>query len=361
MSEERRERRIRVRASGSYDVVVGRGLIGRVGELVRDAEAAEGRSLDGTCLVVSDDNVGPLYADAACASLRAAGFDAHDVRMPAGEATKCLARYGELLGAAADAGLTRSGLVVALGGGVIGDLAGFVAATYMRGCRLVQVATSLLAMVDSSVGGKTAIDLPQGKNLAGAFLQPDLVVCDLDALRTLPASFLSDGTGEVVKYGIMCDPELFAWLEAPVMGQEGRVVARCVAIKRDVVEADEREAGERKRLNLGHTVGHAIERCSGYTIPHGHAVAAGCAIMARACAAHGLCAGEDAARIVRMIAGHGLPTTTTYGADELYAAALHDKKRVGDGMDVVLVRGVGATEIRRVSLPELREIIEEGL
>jgi len=347
---------VRVEASGCYDVVVGRGLIDEVGERLRAAVPGA----DDTVLVVTDEHVEEHYAERACASLERAGFSLCCATLPPGEPTKCLDSYMQLLGLAAELGLTRSSTVVALGGGVMGDLAGFVAATYMRGCHLVQVATSLLAMVDSSVGGKTAVDLPQGKNLVGAFYQPDLVLCDLDCLATLPARYVSDGTGEVVKYGAMADPELFAWLEQPLAGQEERVVARCVGIKRDVVQADEREGGVRKLLNLGHTVGHAIELLGEYRIPHGHAVAAGLAIMARACAAKGWCPQADAARIEAMLGVHGLPTGTRFSTRALYEAALHDKKRSGNHIDVVAVRGVGSSEVRRVSLEEFSELIELG-
>ena len=353
MSEERV---VRVEASGAYDVVVGRGVLGQLGARMRKVL----RDADDTVLLVTDDHVGPLYADRACASLAAAGYAAHVVTLPAGEPTKCLASYGYLLEQAAQAGLARASTVVALGGGVIGDLAGFVAATYMRGCHLVQAATSLLAMVDSSVGGKTAIDLPQGKNLAGAFYQPGLVLCDLDCLATLPGLYVSDGMGEVVKYGVMADPQLFGWLEQPVAGQEERVVERCVSIKRDVVQADEREAGCRKLLNLGHTVGHAIELLSGYRVPHGHAVAAGTAVMARACAARGWCSAEDVGRIEAMLAVHGLPTGTRRPVAALVEASLRDKKRAGDHIDVVLVRGVGASEVRRLSVAEYAELVALG-
>ena len=354
---ERGERLIRVSASGSYDVAVGRGLLDEAGARVREALPAA----DDAVLLVSDENVAPHYAGRVADSLGAAGFSASTLVLPAGEPTKCLANLGRVLEAAAEAGLTRQSTIVALGGGVIGDLAGFAAATYMRGCHLVQVATSLLAMVDSSVGGKTAIDLPQGKNLAGAFYQPGLVLCDLDALSTLSADFWADGTGEIVKYGVMSDPELFDWLDEPLGAQVERVVARCVAIKRDVVEADEREGGLRKKLNLGHTIGHAIERLSGFGISHGRAVAAGTAIMARACAARGLCAPEVVGRVEAQLRTHGLPTGCTFGAHELFEAALSDKKRVGDAIDVVLVRGIGSTEVRRVALPELEALIEAGV
>ena len=348
--------RVHVSASGAYDVLVGEGLLPQVGRLVREAAP----HADSRVLLVSDSNVAPLYADVVCASLREAGFEVALEVLPAGEATKSLESFARLVRRCAACGMSRQSTVVALGGGVIGDLAGFTAASYMRGCNLVQVATSLLAMVDSSVGGKTAVDLPEGKNLVGAFWQPKLVVCDLDCLKTLPAEFVSDGMGEVVKYGIMCDAELFSWLESSLAGQERRVVERCISIKRDVVQADEREAGQRKLLNLGHTAGHSIELLSGYGVTHGHAVAAGTAIMARACAASGQCADEDAERIERMLMVHGLPCGTTRSAHEIAQAALHDKKRVGDQIDVVAVRGIGRCEVQRVDMARFERMMELG-
>ena len=348
--------RVHVSASGSYDVLVGEGLLDRLGLLVREAAP----SADSQVLLVSDSNVAPLYAERVSVALADAGFDVHLEVLPAGEKTKSLESFGRLVRRCADLGLTRQSTVVALGGGVIGDLAGFTAASYMRGCNLVQVATSLLAMVDSSVGGKTAVDLPEGKNLVGAFYQPKLVVCDLGCLKTLPGEFVSDGMGEVVKYGVMCDPELYGWLMEPLAGQERRVVERCVSIKRDVVQADEREAGMRKLLNLGHTAAHSIELLSDFKVTHGHAVAAGLAIMARACAAKGLCAQADAQRIEAMLAVHGLPCGTVRTAQEIAAAALRDKKRVGDHIDVVAIRAIGTCEICRMGLPEFGELMELG-
>ncbi len=356
LAEPRVFETVRVEASGSYDVVVGRGLLPQAGERVRAAVPGT----DDAVLLVTDSNLGPLYLPVVQASLEKAGFRVSCATIPAGEESKRLANYAVLQEVAAQAGLTRASTVVALGGGVVGDLAGFVAATYMRGCHLVQLSTSLLAMVDSSVGGKTAVDLPEGKNLTGAFYQPDLVLCDLDCLATLPPLFASDGTGEVVKYAVMADPELFGWLQAPVAGQEERVVARCVAIKRDVVQADEREGGLRKLLNLGHTVGHAIELLGDYRIPHGHAVAAGMAVMVRACAAKGWCAPEDAAAVEAMLRVHGLPTGTSRTPAELCAAALRDKKRTGDRIDAVVVRAIGRCEVRSLSLAEFAELVELG-
>ena len=347
---------VHVHATKDYDVVVGRGLLDEAGQRIRAALP----QADDAALLITDGNVGPLYADRVAASISDAGLRVVTYVIAPGESSKNLETYGACLEEAARIGLTRQSTVVALGGGVTGDLAGFVAATYMRGCHFVQVPTSLLAMVDSSVGGKTAVDLPQGKNLVGAFYQPDLVLCDLDCLATLPPLYRSDGTGEVVKYGVMADRELFSWLERPLAGQEERIVARCVAIKRDVVEADEREGGVRKLLNLGHTVGHAIELLGDYRIPHGHAVAAGTAIMARACAEKGWCPPEDAARIDAMLRVHGLPTGSSQTVEALCTAAMHDKKRVGAFLDVVVVCGIGQTEVRRLSIAEFEELVALG-
>lgn len=348
-------------ASGAYDVSIGSGILSEVGAIAR-------RTAGGTrAFVVTDENVGPLYADAALRPLAGAGYEVGSKELAAGEATKSMGELAALLEDLAAFGMTRDDCVVALGGGVIGDLAGFAAAVYMRGCPYIQVPTSLLAMVDSSVGGKTAVDLSAGKNLAGAFWQPRAVVADTDALATVPPERFADSVGEVIKYGVMCDPDLFEELEREPLRREGadagrveRVVARCVAIKRDVVEADEREGGIRQTLNLGHTIGHAIESASRFSLGHGSSVAAGLAIMARACAARGLCPAADAARIEAVIAAHALPTSTDVDTDTLFALAMSDKKRHGDTVNAVLVRGIGAVEVRRLPLADLRDLIEQG-
>ena len=213
--------------------------------------------------------------------------------------------------------MTRSDLIVALGGGVTGDLAGFAAATYLRGIRFIQIPTTLLAAVDSSVGGKTAIDLPAGKNLAGAFYQPDLVLRDTDTPATLPEDIFRDGCAEVIKYGVLYDPELFVLLEkeGPAFDRE-TVISRCIQHKRDVVQLDERDTG--LRMKLGHTIGHGIEKCSNYTISHGKAVAAGMAIVSRSASALGHCCGETCKRIEKVLEEFSLPITTCFSAEELF-------------------------------------------
>lgn len=348
--------------SRGYEVVVGAGCLAEVGAVTRAAAGG------GRCCVVSETNVAPLYADAVEESLREAGYDvAERLVFPAGEQNKTLTTLGALLEGVAGRGLTRDDVVVALGGGVAGDVGGLVAALYLRGVRVVQVPTSLLAMVDSSVGGKTAVDLAAGKNLVGAFWQPCAVVADVRCLATVPRELLRDSVGEVVKHAVLADPGLLDELALrPLVSErldEGRlvdVVARNVAIKRDVVEADEREAGLRQTLNLGHTVGHAIESASGLALGHGSCVAAGLCIVARASARLGWCETATAKRIERAVAAQGLPVTTGLSTQDLMGYAAHDKKRHGDGVNLVVPEAVGACRVRRVTIEQLASVIELG-
>ena len=262
---------VKVSASKEYEVIIGSGLLLSAGEKIRAvAPKAE------KAAIVSDDNVAPIYLEKVEKSLQAQGFQVCSFVFPHGEGSKNGRTYLEILNFMAANHISRSDLAIALGGGVVGDITGFAAATYLRGIKYVQLPTSLLAMVDSSVGGKTAIDLDEGKNLAGAFCQPELVLCDLDTLQTLSPDFFTDGCAEVLKYGVLGDRVLFDHLKE--RGQDfdrEYVISRCVEMKRDYVCEDEFDNGVRRKLNLGHTIGHAIEKCSDYTIPHGHAVAAG--------------------------------------------------------------------------------------
>ena len=349
-------------ASADYDVTVGAGTLLELGRIAREAAGGS------RCCVVSETNVAPLYADAAEASLARAGYDvARRIVFSAGEQSKRIGTLGEILEALAERELTRGDTVVALGGGVTGDMAGLAAALYLRGVDVVQVPTSLLAMVDSSVGGKTAVDLSAGKNLAGAFWQPAAVVADVRCLASVPADLFRDSCGEVVKHAVLADAALLDELTArPLTADqldEHRlvdVVARNVAIKRDVVNADERESGVRQTLNLGHTIGHAIEAASDFARGHGSCVAAGLCMMARACARRGWCGDETAARIEACVAAHGLPTGCEVPVGELMRYIAHDKKRRGSGVNIVVPVEVGGCEVRRVSLEELRELVELG-
>ena len=348
-------------SSRAYDVHVVPGVLARTGELVREAAGGE------RAFVVSDTNVAPLYAGEVLASLEAGGYRTASFTFEAGEASKRAGTWASCLEAIAQAGLTRDDVVVALGGGVVGDLAGFAGASYMRGCAVAQVPTSLLAMVDSSVGGKTAIDLAAGKNLAGAFWQPRVVVADPRCLATVPHDLLTDSCGEVIKHGVLADPALFAELERRPLNAPGypegalaAVIARNVEIKRDVVDADERERGLRQTLNLGHTIGHAVEAASGFALGHGTCVAIGLCAIARAAAAEGVCDAEVARRIERVVDAHGLPTDTALDHDLIVRLASHDKKRHGDGVNVVLPLEIGRVEVRRLSMEAFARLVDEG-
>ena len=347
--------RVTVSTQVPYEVLIGRGLLDRCGELVGDVVPPC------RCVVVSDDTVAALYLERTRASLETVGFKVSAYVFASGEEHKTLGTYGDILGFCAREHLTRTDLIVALGGGVVGDMAGCVAATYLRGIRFVQVPTTMLACVDASVGGKTAIDLEEGKNLVGAFHQPSLVICDTDTLDTLPHETFACGMAEVIKYGVLGDEAFFSLLPHVVRSMYGHIIERCVRMKRDYVEQDEREAGARRFLNLGHTVGHAIERCSGYGIPHGDAVACGMVIICRACEARGEADLGTTERVASMCRVFGLPVETRFSADELAEAALADKKRSGDRVTVVGVRRVGDCFLKSVATSELRDLIALGL
>ena len=347
---------ITVSASRTYDIRIGHGLLTTLGEAVRDLGKVE------KVFLVSDTQVYPLYGGAAEASLKAAGYSVSSFVFPAGEESKNGETFLKLLNALAQAGLSRSDLLIALGGGVVGDLAGFSAACYLRGIRFVQIPTTLLAAVDSSVGGKTAIDLPAGKNLAGAFYQPSLVLCDLDALDTLPGDIFRDGCAEVIKYGVLYDPELFSQLEASGLDFDREaVIARCVALKRDVVMEDEKDTGSRMKLNLGHTFGHAVEAHSRFTLSHGKSVSIGLAIIARASASMGICSEADAARIVSVLKAFGLPVQAQYTAEALLPYLLSDKKRSGGTVNLILPEAIGRCIVSPTPVSQLQSILQAGL
>ena len=347
---------VTVRASRPYEVTIGRGLLDTVGR--QAAGQWKGRS----AAVVSDSTVAPLYLNRVKDSLERAGFRVHSFVFPAGEDQKNGGTYLKLLEFLAARRLTRADGLIALGGGVVGDLAGFAAATFLRGIGFLQLPTTLLAAVDSSVGGKTAIDLTNGKNLAGAFYQPQAVLCDLDTLDTLPAEVFADGCAEVIKYGMIGDPALLARLETvDFRADPEELVARCVAQKRDLVEQDEFDTGARQLLNLGHTLGHGVEACSGYTVSHGRAVAIGMTLVTRAAVAFGRCPAEVLPRLRRLLERYGLPDATAYSAQALYEKTLSDKKRSGDTISLVVPIAWGASQLVRIPVSELPSWRERGL
>lgn len=349
-------RTVTVNASRKYQIHIGSGLLATLGD--ESKKLGKGKK----CCIVSDSTVFPLYGNAAESSLRNAGFDVVSFIFPAGEESKNGLTFLELLNFLALNKLTRSDLIVALGGGVVGDLAGFAAASYLRGIRFIQVPTTLLAAVDSSVGGKTAIDLPAGKNLAGVFCQPSLVLCDTDTLLTLPDDIFRDGCAEVIKYGVLYDPVLFSHLQDNgLLFDREEVIARCVELKRDVVMEDEFDTGARMNLNLGHTIGHGVEAISQYAISHGKAVAIGMAIVSRAAVKMGIFQEEDAERLLLVLEKFGLPIDSEYSAEELYGYTLSDKKRSGSHISLILPHRIGYCEIVSTPVDDLRSFIQKGL
>ena len=347
---------IEVRASKSYTVEIGAGLLPQLGAKT----AALGR-VKRVC-IVSDSNVWPLYGAAADTSLHLAGLETCSFVFPAGEQSKNGETFLELLNFLAENRLSREDVLIALGGGVVGDLTGFAAACYQRGIRFVQVPTTLLAAVDSSVGGKTAIDLASGKNLAGAFWQPSLVLCDVNTLATLPAEIFRDGCAEVIKTAILFDEPLFMELVRDGLGFDWEhVIAACVAHKRDIVAADEFDRGQRNLLNLGHTFGHAVEKLSDFTLSHGRAVAIGTAMAARAAVHLGATDQGTATRIIWLLERFGLPVFTNFSAAALADAALSDKKRSGDTVNLILPETIGRCSITPVPVTELETIMQAGL
>lgn len=348
-------KKVTVNASRVYDVIIEKGILDRAGEesakVVKPCAAA----------ILTDSNVAPLYAERLERSLKAVGYKTFRFTIAAGEESKSAESYIAFLSFLAENHLTRSDCIFALGGGVVGDLAGFVAATYLRGIRFIQIPTTLLAMVDSSVGGKTAIDLPEGKNLVGAFYQPSLVLCDYETLDTLPNVVFSDGCAEVIKYGIINDKPLFEKLRSLIKPQIEDIIENCVRNKRDIVNADELDTGVRQLLNLGHTPAHSIEKLSNYEISHGSAVARGIAIISRAAAALGYCPESDAEEICDILSFHCLPTECDFDARELAEIALSDKKRSGGKINLIVPFGIGNSRIHEIDVTELEAFFAKGL
>ena len=343
---------VEVKASGSYKVYIGGALLGKAGELTRDVKAPC------NVVLVSDDIVYPLYGEDVKCSYERAGYSVTSFVIKNGEASKSMTTLARLLEFMAEKGVCRSDLVVALGGGVVGDLAGFAAAVYMRGIDYVQLPTTLLAAVDSSVGGKTAVDLTAGKNLAGAFYQPKMVLCDTDTLKTLTPQIFSDGAAEIIKYGAACDLRLFEQLEAGALAHDiENVIYRCVDIKRRVVEQDEYDTGTRAILNFGHTLGHAIEKQSGYTVTHGAAVAIGMVLITSAAEGRGITQKGTSQRLCACIESCGLKATAPYSLAQLFPHCMGDKKRSGDSITLVLLRSLGECCLNSVTTEEFKTLL----
>ncbi len=343
-------KQITVKTSTKYEVYINAGLIGEIGKIV--STAAGGHN----ALLVTDTNVGPLYGRAAADSLRAAGYDVHIYVMPAGEENKNIEIFGDILRRMAESRLTREDVAVALGGGVVGDITGFAASSYMRGINYVQVPTTVLAAVDSSVGGKTGIDLPEGKNLAGAFWQPKAVICDTDTFKTLPDREYNSGFAEVIKYAMIADEDLINELDDDI----DSIIYRCIQIKADIVSEDEFESGKRKLLNFGHTIGHALEKASGFAMSHGEAVAVGMTAMCNAAIAEGVCSHLCRDRLVDALAGFSLPTAEAFDRETVARNILSDKKAQGNGIDIIMPLNIGRCTVKHISFEDIPVLLKKA-
>lgn len=344
---------IHVSTGKPYDIYIERGILDSIGEYAKKLSDAK------KITVVTDTNVAPHYQWRVLNSLSEQGFETKTHIFKAGEESKNLDTISEIYKTLADFRMTRRDIIVALGGGVCGDMAGFAAATYLRGIDFIQVPTSLLAQVDSSVGGKTGVDLPQGKNLVGAFHQPTAVLIDPDTLVTLPDRFITDGMAEVIKYGCIKDAEFFDFLEKEnAVEHIEDVIESCVSIKRDVVSRDEKEAGERMLLNFGHTLGHSIEKLYNFTgITHGMAVAVGMALISRAGEKHLITEPGTSERIIKLCEKYGLPTSEKFTFSEMAEAAKGDKKTACGKISLVLLSKIGESFTQKVEIDKLEDFI----
>lgn len=346
--------KIRVNTSKPYDVVIGSGLLEKSGELI--ANAVKGRK----AVIVTDDIVNSLYTQRLLNSMTKSGFTADVFVFPNGEESKSHKTLIELYDFLSEKNITRSDLLVALGGGVTGDLTGFAAATYLRGIDYVQIPTTLLAQVDSSVGGKTAVDIKAGKNLVGAFKQPDIVIADTDTLSTLTDEIFTDGMGEVVKYGMIWSRELFDLLKTGKVKENlEKIVCQCVDIKRKVVETDEFDTGLRMILNFGHTLGHSIEKFYNYKdFSHGKAVSVGMYLITVLAEKAGIIKTPISGELKECLETNNMPFCSKADSASLFSGSVNDKKRFSDNINIIICPEIGRAEIVKMNISEFKSIIE---
>ena len=352
-------RTVRVNAaSKSYDVLIGKNAVEALGEEAKKLCPGALKAL-----IVSETNVAGYYLNKVRTELEKAGFEVTDYVFEAGEQNKNINEIAGMWNKMAEAGFTRTDFVVGLGGGVTTDMAGFAASTFLRGIKVIQLPTSLLAMVDASVGGKTGIDIPMGKNQVGAFWQPSLVLEDISFLKTLPDEVFTEGMGEVTKHAFIMDPDLLNKLEeanGDIRSDEElleEIVCMNVSDKASVVGEDETDNGRRQTLNFGHTVGHVIERDSGFTKPHGICVAKGMGIIIDSCVRAGTLAPEDAERMKNLLTLYKLPVSDDITPEAIVEGAMNDKKKRGDTLSVILVNKIGQAEIKKMNKEEFLKFL----
>ena len=344
-----------VKTGRPYNIFIEQDILDKAGEYIRPLTKAV------RAVIVSDTNVSPIYSQRVKKSLESNGFEVSVFVFEAGESSKRLSTIEAMYKHFFENNITRTDIIIALGGGVTGDMAGFASATYLRGIDFVQIPTSLLAQVDSSVGGKTAVDLPTGKNLVGAFWQPILVLIDSETLKTLPEKFFKDGLGEVIKYGCIRSESLFERLEKENAGDFiDDIIYECVSIKRDVVENDERDTGERAILNFGHTLGHALEKLNGYSnLTHGEAVSAGSAIITNISENNGLTEKGTAQRLENLLKKYDLPINSEFSLSEIVKATRGDKKSTGNSIKFVFLEKIGKCFVKKIDISKFVEFFGE--
>jgi len=348
-------KRIVVKSSKKYNIIIDKDILSKTYEYIQPI-------LKGNLVyIITDDIVDSLYGSVLTDALQDNGASIFKYVIPNGERAKNSDNYIAILNDMASKGISRSDMLIAFGGGVPGDLGGFVAATYQRGIPLIQIPTTLLAAVDSSVGGKTAIDLKEGKNLAGVFYQPDMVICDLSLMNTLPDIVFKDGCAEVIKYGILSGNPLFEQIRKPIKKNIKSIVYRCIKIKRNIVQKDEKDTGIRQLLNLGHTVAHAIELLSGYTVSHGAAVAKGLNLIAKISYAQNLCTKEVLIQITDILHDYDFNTDPLYSARDIADAIIMDKKRSNEYINMILIEDIGKCIIKKTNMSDLTYMIQNAI
>lgn len=352
-------KKLKVNTGRKYEIVIDRGIIDHCGEYIKKVSSPT------RVTVITDSNVHALYSQNVIASLKQSGFIVSEFVFKAGETSKNFKTIEAIYNHLADNDITRKDMILALGGGVTGDMAGFAAATYLRGIEFIQIPTSLLAQVDSSVGGKTGYDIKQGKNLIGAFWQPSLVLIDPNTLSTLPERFINDGMAEVIKYGCIKSVVLYRMLKKGMEELDiENIIYKCVSIKRDIVQRDETEAGERKLLNFGHTIGHALEKIYEYKkLSHGEAVAIGMVMITNASEREGFSPKGTATKIAEMCKLYNLPVYDESTPRDIAFASQSDKKSSGREIDIVILKAIGEASIKRINqrmFQQYIDVAEEG-
>ncbi len=345
---------IQINASSSYNIYVGEGILSQSGKIISNTKVYK------KAVIVTDDIVEKLYGDTVLKSLEKSGIIATIFAFKNGEESKSHKTLIALYEFLSQNAVSRTDLLIALGGGVVGDLTGFASATYLRGLDFVQIPTTLLAQTDSSIGGKTAVNIASGKNLVGAFKQPECVICDTKTLKTLSDEIYSDGMSEIIKYGMIKSKSLFDSLSKGINDtQLIDVITECINIKKSVIECDEFDKGERMLLNFGHTFGHAIEKAYNYTgITHGKAVAIGMMIISEYAEKSGITKKGTTEKLKACLEKYNLPTSTNFNISELIGTCLNDKKRETDKINLILCNDIGKSEIKKLSIPDFYKLME---